>query len=63
MTEQEIIAMMVESFNNDNRQMSEQVGMAPEEINDSIERSTPSIQFMLTNILHKLKENNLIVVE
>ncbi len=60
MTEQEIVAFMVESLNADNRAICQNNGMAPEEIEKSIEQSQQSLVFMMGNLLTKMKEKNLI---
>lgn len=60
MTEQEIVAFMVESLNADNRAICQNNGMAPEEIEKSIEQSQQSLVFMMGNLYVKMKEKNLI---
>lgn len=60
MTEQEIVAFMVESLNSDNRAICQNNGMAPEEIEKSIEQSQQSLVFMMGNLYVKMKEKNLI---
>lgn len=62
MNEQEVIAFMLESLNADNRAICENNGMAPEEIEKSIEQSQGSLAFMMSNLYTKMKEKNLIVV-
>jgi hypothetical protein len=60
MNDQEIVAFMVESLNEDNRAICQNNGMAPEEIEKSIEQSQQSLVFMMGNLLTKMKEKNLI---
>jgi hypothetical protein len=61
MNEQEVIAFMVQSLNQDNRDICTNNGMAPDEIERSIEQSQASINFMMSNLYNKMKEKNLIV--
>jgi hypothetical protein len=61
MNEQEVIALMLESLNEDNRAICKNNGMAPEEIEKQIEQSQGSLVFMMSNLYNKLKEKNLIV--
>lgn len=60
MNEQEVIAFMLESLNKDNRDICENNGMAPEEIEKSIEQSQGSLAFMMSNLYTRMKEKNLI---
>jgi hypothetical protein len=60
MTEQEIVAFMVESLNADNRAICQNNGMDPAEIEKSIEQSQQSLVFMMGNLYVKMKEKNLI---
>ncbi len=60
MNDQEIVAFMVQSLNEDNRAICQNNGMAPEEIEKSIEQSQQSLVFMMGNLLTKMKEKNLI---
>ena len=61
MNEQEVIALMLESLNEDNRAICQNNGMAPAEIEKQIEQSQGSLVFMMSNLYNKLKEKNLIV--
>jgi hypothetical protein len=61
MNDQEVIALMLESLNEDNRAICANNGMVPEEIEKQIEQSQGSLIFMMTNLYSKLKEKNLIV--
>ena len=60
MNEQEAIAFMLESLNKDNRDICANNGMAPEEIEKSIEQSQGSLAFMMSNLYNIMKEKNLI---
>jgi hypothetical protein len=61
MNEQEVIKMMLESINSDNRAICEQNGMSAEEIDTQIEQSHNSLLFMLSNVYKKLKDAGVIV--
>ena len=61
MNEQEVIAFMLESLNKDNRDICTNNGMAPDEIEKSIEQSQGSLAFMMSNLYNRMKEKNLIV--
>lgn len=56
MGKEDIITMMVESINSDNREICKQSGMSEADINKSIEQSQPGLFFMLSNVYDKLKE-------
>lgn len=56
MTKEEIIDIMMESINADNRQMGIAAGISPEELERQIEQSQPSLAFMMENIYNKLVE-------
>jgi hypothetical protein len=60
MNDQEIVAFMVESLNEDNRAICKNNGMAEEEIEKSIAQSQQSLVFMMGNLYTKMKEKNLI---
>lgn len=60
MTKDEAVAMMLESFNQDNRMMGAGSGMDEAEVEKFIEQSQPSITYMLSNAYDKLVEKNLL---
>lgn len=60
MNKEEVVDMMLKSFENDNFQMAVQYGMAEEEIKEKFENSKHSISFMLSNIYDMLVSNNII---
>lgn len=60
MTEEQIIAFMVDSVNKDNRELCERAGMSQEEADSSIEQSQPSLNLLMTNLHSRMKESNLI---
>ena len=51
---------MVESLQNDNREICKQNGMAEAEVEDSIAKSTQTINYMMNNIYSKLVEKEII---
>lgn len=59
MTEQEIVALIVDSINQDNRDICTNNGLAPEEIDRQIEQSQAALNFMAGNLYKKMKEKNL----
>jgi hypothetical protein len=60
MNKEEVIKMMLESMEQDNREMCERSGMPAEEAEKFMEQSRPSIVYMLNNIYDRMKEANLI---
>jgi hypothetical protein len=60
MNREEIVTLMVESLQNDNREICKQNGMAEAEINESIEKSTQTIEYMMNNVYGKLVEKEII---
>lgn len=60
MNKEEVVEMMVKSFNDDNYKMAEAAGMLEGTIKENLENSQPSINFMLSNIYDLLVSNNLI---
>jgi hypothetical protein len=62
MNKEQVIAMMMESINSDNKQMCLDMGMSEEESNKKIEGSQMGLFVMVSNIYDKLVEANLIVV-
>jgi hypothetical protein len=60
MNKEEVIKMMLESMEQDNREMCERSGMPAEEAEKFMEQSRPSIVYMLNNIYDKMKEASLI---
>lgn len=55
MGKEDIITLMVESINADNREICKQGGMSESDIEKNIEQSQPSLFFMLSNVYDKLK--------
>jgi len=60
MNKDEVVSMMLESINKDNREMCEKAGMSSADIESQIQQSQPSLNYILSNLYDKLKEANLI---
>ena len=60
MNKEEIIQLMVDSLQNDNREICKQNGMPETEIEESIAQSTQTINYMMNNIYTKLVEKEII---
>ena len=60
MNKEEIIDLMVDSLQSDNREICKQNGMPETEIEESIARSTQTINYMMNNIYTKLVEKEII---
>lgn len=60
MTEEQIVKFMLDSINQDNRDMCERAGMSPDEIDSSIEQSQPSLAYIVQNLYTKMKEEKII---
>jgi hypothetical protein len=60
MDKQKIVAVMLESINNDNRMMAAGLGMSEKEIEDNIQKSQQGLEFMLGNAFDKVIEEGLI---
>jgi hypothetical protein len=60
MNKEEIIKLMIDSINQDNREICERGGMGNDEIEKQIEQSQPSLAYMIENIYNKLVEKEII---
>lgn len=60
MNKDEVVKIMIESFNSDNYKMAEAAGMLEGEIKKNLETSQPSIEYMLSNIYDILVANSVI---
>ena len=60
MTKEEVIEIMMESINSDNRIMGIQAGLNEADLDAQIVQSQPSLSFMMSNIYDKLKEGGVI---
>jgi hypothetical protein len=62
MNKEEVVSVMLESINADNKELCLQTGMSEEEANKNIEQSQMSLGLMMSNIYDKLVESKVIVV-
>lgn len=60
MNKEEVIKLMLESMNADNRALCAQAGISTEDAEKQISQSQPTLVFMFGNIYEKLKSNSLI---
>ena len=56
MTKDEVLKIMIDSINEDNRQMCQHAGMSDEDTEKQIEQSQPSLVFIFGNIYDKLNQ-------
>jgi hypothetical protein len=56
----ETVVFMLNSLNEDNRNICLQNGMSTEDIDRNIEQSQQSLAYMLSNMYDKMKEANLL---
>lgn len=61
MNKDEVIKMMLDSINADNREICARAGMDEQTVEMQIEQSQPSLAFMLDNVYDKLKQANLLI--
>lgn len=62
MNKEEVVTIMMDSINTDNRHLCLDMGMSEEEANKNIEQSQMSLGLIMSNMYDKLVENNVIVV-
>lgn len=62
MNKEEVVTIMMDSINTDNRQLCLDMGMSEEEANKNIEQSQMSLGLIMSNMYDKLVKNNVIVV-
>lgn len=60
MTKEEVIAMMLDSINADNREICARAGMSKEDAETQISQSQQALAFMLSNVYDKLKQASVI---
>jgi len=60
MNKEEVIKLMVESMNADNRALCKQAGISDDDAEKQISQSQPTLVFMFGNIYEKLKSSNVI---
>lgn len=58
----EIVEMMVNSFQEKNKEMAAASGMTEEAINEHIQQSNPSISFLLDAVFESLASNKIIEI-
>jgi len=61
MTKEEVMKFMLESINDDNRQMCRRGQMPEDQIEKSIKESEPALMVIVESLYNKLKEKNLLV--
>jgi hypothetical protein len=62
MNKEEVVSIMMESINKDNKQLCLDMGMSEEETNKNIEQSQMSLGLIMANMYDKLVESQVIVV-
>jgi len=60
MTREEIMDLMLNSINEDNRAMGLQAGISDDDMEMQIAQSQASLSFMMSNIYDKLKDSGVI---
>lgn len=60
MNKEDIIDLMLESINADNREMCKQNGMSEEETKKQIDQSQQSLIFIVSNMYQRMKEAGVI---
>lgn len=60
MNKEEVIQLMLESINSDNKELCLKNGMSEADTDAQIAQSQPTLTFMFGNIYDKLKANNVI---
>jgi hypothetical protein len=60
MNKEEIVILMVDSINENNRQLCEQTGMDKDQAEKQIAESQPSLRFLMENVYNKLVEKEII---
>lgn len=61
MTKEEIVTLIVESINSDNRELCQKGNMDPAQIEKSISDSQPSLYLIAGNLYDRMKEKAVIV--
>ena len=61
MTKEEITKMMLESINNDNREICRRGQMPEDQIEKSIKESEPALMLIVESLYNKLKSKDLLV--
>ncbi|NBO72806.1 hypothetical protein EBV26_20390 [bacterium] len=61
MSKDEVIKIMLDSVNADNRDLCQKAGMSDADAESQIQQSQPSLVFILSNVYDKIKEAGVIV--
>jgi hypothetical protein len=61
MTKEEVMKFMLESINDDNRQICRRGQMAEDQIEKSIKESEPALMVIVESLYNKMKEKNLLL--
>lgn len=61
MNKEDVISIIIESINTDNKELCLRSGMSEEQADSQIEQSQPSLQFMMENALNKLIDAGLVL--
>jgi len=61
MSKDEVLKIMLDSINADNRELCEKNGMTEKDIQSQIEQSQPSLVYIIGNMYDKLKEAGVLV--
>jgi hypothetical protein len=60
MNKEEVIDLMLESINTDNKQMCKNNGLSDEDTQKQIDQSQPALTVITTNLYKRLKESGVI---
>ena len=61
MTKDEVVKFMLESINEDNRQICRRGQMPEDQIEKSIKESEPALMVIVESLYNKMKEKNLLL--
>ena len=61
MTKDEVVKFMLESINDDNRQMCRRGQMPEDQIEKSIKESEPALMIIVESLYNKMKQKGLLV--
>jgi hypothetical protein len=61
MTKEEVMKFMLESINDDNRQICRRGQMPEDQIEKSIKESEPALMVIVESLYNKMKEKNLLL--
>jgi hypothetical protein len=60
MTKDEVIALMLDSINSDNRELCLRNGMSEADADAQISQSQPALAFIMGNVYDKMQSNDLL---